>query len=347
MVDFQDLRTVRWDGESVILIDQTKLPNKLTYVRCKSIDRLADAIKRMVVRGAPAIGVAAAMGLALVAKNSDARTREELIDELNKAGEILRATRPTAINLSWAIKRILDKANSTLGSVNELKQVIIDEAQSMADEDIKTNRKIGYYGARLIDDGDVVLTHCSTGTFATVNYGTALGVIKAAREEGKCVKVITTETRPALQGARLNAFELKEHGFDVTLITDSMVGYVMSRGLVNKVIVGADRITKDGYVFNKIGTYQIAVLANKHRIPFYVAAPCSTFDLSRDWRDVEIEERGIDEVVMIKGRRIAPKGIKVLNPAFDITPPDLITALITDRGILKPPYEISIRNVFS
>ncbi|MEM2210396.1 MAG: S-methyl-5-thioribose-1-phosphate isomerase [Nitrososphaerales archaeon] len=346
-MNFQNLRTVRWDGESIILIDQTKLPNKLTYLKCKTFNQLVDAIKRMVVRGAPAIGVAAAMGLALVAKNSNANTREELINELNEAGKILRATRPTAVNLFWAIQRILNKANLTLGNVNDLKLAIINEAQIMAEEDIETNRKIGYYGSQLINNGDTILTHCSTGTLATVSYGTALGVIRAAREEGKCIKVIATETRPALQGARLNAFELKEDGFDVTLITDNMVGYVMSKGFVNKVIVGADRITKDGYVFNKIGTYQIAILANKHNIPFYVAAPSSTFDLVSDWHDVMIEERSVDEVVMIKGRRIVPKGVKVLNPAFDITPPDLITALITDKGVLKPPYELSIRNAFS
>ena len=341
-MNFFELRTIRWEDGKVVLIDQLSLPERLEFLTLRSCEEVADAIKRMAVRGAPAIGVAAAMGIALKAYNSKARDREELLRELEEAGRMLKGTRPTAINLFWAVDRMLGVAKRFEGGLEELKEELVREANRMADEDFETNKRIGEVGEGLIEDGDVVLTHCNAGALATVGYGTALGVLRAARERGKCVSVIATETRPALQGARLTSFELSSDGFHVTLIPDTAVGYVMERGIVDKVLVGADRITRDGHVFNKIGTYQIAVLAERHGIPFYPVAPSSSFDLESDWRSVKIELRGYDEVVKIGGRRIAPKGVNVLNPAFDVTPPELVSAIVTERGIIEKPFEESI-----
>jgi methylthioribose-1-phosphate isomerase len=279
--------------------------------------------------------VAAAYGFALTAYHSKAKKKEDLMKEIEKSAEILRKTRPTAVNLFWAINRIMKKARETSGDAKAVAKAIVEEAQRMADEDIEVNRKIGEYGSKLIDDGNVILTHCNAGSLATVDYGTALGVIRAAWNQGKKIKVIATETRPKFQGARLTAYELERDGIPVTLITDSMVGYVMSKQLVNKVVVGADRIVQDA-VINKIGTYNIAVLAHEHGIPFYVAAPTSTMDLNHSSVDVVIEERNPEEVTHLRSERIAPKGIGVMNPAFDVTPMKYVSAIITETGVLSP-----------
>jgi methylthioribose-1-phosphate isomerase len=326
-------RTIEWHNGTVLTIDQSKLPHKAVILEMRSCDEVAEAIKTMKIRGAPLLGAAAAFSLALTACNSKAKNREELINELEKTAQILRKTRPTAVNLFWAIDRILSKAKDFSGSAEALPAFVVEEAQKIADEDAAANRSIGKYGAELIEDGDVVLTHCNAGALATVEYGTALGVIRAAWEEGKKIRVIATETRPKLQGARLTTYELRRDGIPVTLITDNMVGYVMYKGLVKKVVVGADRIVKDA-VINKIGTFTIAVLAKEHGMPFYVAAPKSTFDLTHTSEDVVIEERKPEEVTHIGSERIAPEGVDVLNPAFDITPLDYVTAIICESGIL-------------
>ena len=343
--DFFTLRTVLWHKGSVRMIDQTLLPQRLIYKDVTTWEGVAGAIRRMVVRGAPAIGVAAAMGVALAAQHSKASTREDLLKEIEKAATGLKSTRPTAVNLFWGIDRVVSAAKAATGGVDGTIRAAVAEAVEMADEDVETNRRLGKFGEKLLDDGDVVMTQCNAGALATVGFGTALGVIRAAREAGKCIKVIVNETRPALQGARLTAFELVRDGFHCTLISDTAVGHMLSRGRVDKVIVGADRITKDGYVFNKIGTYQVAVLANRHGVPFYPAAPRSTFDLQRTHDRVTIEERGADEVVRVKGRRVAPKGIAVANPAFDETPPELVSAIITDAGVIGRPVEENIASV--
>jgi len=303
---------------------------------------VADAIKNLVVRGAPAIGVTAAFGLALAAQHSKAKTMPEMMIDLDTAFKILRAKRPTAVNLFWALERVMGKVKRAK-SMQEAKKVVLDEALKMADEDIDANRQMGANGAKLFKDGDVVLTHCNAGSLATVAYGTALGVIRAARESGKRLSVIATETRPVMQGARLTAFEHQHDGIDVSLIPDTAVGHMMSKGAIRRVIVGADRVLRTGHVFNKIGTYQVAILARRHNVPFYVAAPLSTFDFESSPKDVIIEERSVDEVVKVGRKRVAPKGVRVFNPAFDMTPPELITGIITERGVLTPPFEKSLK----
>jgi len=328
------MRTIEWKDGSVITIDQTLLPDQEVWIEMKSCSDVAEAIKEMKIRGAPLIGVAAAYGLALTAYHSKAKNREEFMREIEHSAQLLRKTRPTAVNLFWAIERVLKKAEETKGDLNLLKNVIVEEAKRMADEDVMVNRKIGEYGSKLISDGDTILTHCNAGRLATVDYGTALAVIRAAWEEGKKIRVIASETRPKLQGARLTAYELMRDGIPVTLITDNMVGYVMYKGLVDKIIVGADRIVRDA-VINKIGTYTVAVLAREHNIPFYVAAPLSTFDLNISAKDVVIEERDPKEVTQIKSIRIAPLGVNALNPAFDITPIEYVDAIICERGVLS------------
>jgi methylthioribose-1-phosphate isomerase len=328
------MRTIEWRSGVVVTIDQTVLPLKEEWIELRNCEEVASAIKEMKIRGAPLIGVAAAYGIALTAYHSKAETREDLIRELERSAETLRRTRPTAVNLFWAIDRLLEKAKTAAGGAEELKRAIVAEAEKIADEDVETNRRMGLHGASLLSDGDTVLTHCNAGSLATVDYGTALAVIRAAREAGKHISVIADETRPKLQGARLTAYELMRDGIPVTLITDGMVGYVMSKGLVDKVIVGADRVVRDG-VANKIGTYTVAVLAKEHGVPFYVAAPTSTFDLSRSSEEVIIEQRSPDEVTHVGPVRIAPEGVKVLNPAFDITPIDYIDAIICEKGVLS------------
>jgi len=339
------LRTVEWKNNKVVMIDQTKLPNKLEFVEFDDFNQVANAIKTMVVRGAPAIGVSGAFGLALAALQSKAATKEELLSDLEDARKILFATRPTAVNLGWGLEKIMNVAKSG-DSVEQIKEFVINEAKKMADEDIQINKTMGKNGSVLFDDNDTIMTHCNAGALATVAYGTALGVIRATRESGKNIKVIATETRPVQQGSRLTAFELKHDGFDVSLIPDTAVGYSMANGLVNKVIVGADRIVKTGHVFNKIGTYQIATMAKQHGIPFYVAAPLSTFDMESKAEDVIIEMRNGKEVTGTGDKKTAPDGINVINPAFDLTPPELISGIITEKGVAKPPYEESIKKLF-
>ena len=339
------LRTVEWKNNSVIMIDQTKLPNELVYVKYTDYNDVANAIRTLVIRGAPAIGVSGAFGIALAALQSSSETTEGLLSDLEKAKKILFETRPTAINLSWGLEKIMKVAKQGK-TVSEIKDIVIVKAKQMAEEDININKKMGKNGAGLFQDNDTIMTHCNAGALATVAYGTALGVIRATNESGKSVKVIATETRPIQQGSRLTAFELKHDGIDVSLIPDTAVGYTMANGLVNAVIVGADRILQTGHVFNKIGTYQVATMAKQHNIPFYVAAPMSTFDLESGPEDVIIEQRKASEVTGIGDKQTAPDGIDVINPAFDITPPELISGIITENGIAKPPFEQSIKKLF-
>lgn len=336
------LRTIEWKDGTVTLIDQTKLPNETVLVEISDYKTMASGIKTMKLRGAPLIGVAAAYGLALAAFHSKTKTRGELLKELDDAAAVLRKTRPTAVNLFWAIDRVMNKAKGTTGDKDALVEAVVSEAVTMADEDVKTNRKMGKYGAQLIEDGDTVLTHCNAGSLATVDYGTALGIIRGAIEEGKDVKVISCETRPRLQGAKLTCYELMRDKIPVTLISDTMVGYVMSQGMVDKVVVGADRIVSDA-VLNKIGTYNVAVLAFEHGIPFYVAAPMSTMEQSQSSKDAVIEERSPEEVTNMGCERIAPEGIKVLNPAFDITPLEYVDAIITEEGIMVPELSLKLK----
>ncbi|MDP9197569.1 MAG: S-methyl-5-thioribose-1-phosphate isomerase [Thermoproteota archaeon] len=324
------------------MIDQTKLPAKLEYVKYNKYQDVAKAIKRLVVRGAPAIGVAAAFGLCLAAYQSKAGNTIELLSDMETAYTRLKATRPTAVNLVWALDLVMKKARAGK-TVDKIRKGILDYSLKIARDDVNTNKKLGKIGAELISDREVILTHCNAGSLATVAYGTALGVIRAARESGKEVRVIATETRPVMQGSRLTAFELKHDGIDVRLIPDTAVGYVMSQKMVSRVLVGADRVLRTGHVFNKIGTYQVAVMANRHKIPFYVAAPISTFDLESDIRDIIIEERDTKEILKVGNKVVAPEGVGVLNPAFDITPPELIAGIITEKCILEPPYKNSIQ----
>ena len=339
------LKTVEWKDNSVIMIDQTKLPNSLEYVTYTDYNQVANAIRTLVVRGAPAIGVSGAFGLALAALQSNAKEKDQLIQDLKTAKKILFETRPTAVNLSWGLDKIM-KITEQCKTVSEIRDNVIAKAKEMAEDDVNINKKMGKNGAELFQNNDTIMTHCNAGALATVGYGTALGVIRATNESGKNIKVIATETRPIQQGSRLTAFELKHDGIDVSLIPDTAVGYTMANGLVNGVIVGADRILQTGHVFNKIGTYQVATMAKQHNIPFYVAAPLSTFDLESRPDDVIIEQRKASEVTGIGDKRTAPDGIDVINPAFDMTPPELISGIITENGIAKPPYEESIKKLF-
>ena len=339
------LKTIEWKNNSVIMIDQTKLPNSLEYVTYTDYNQVADAIRTLVVRGAPAIGISGAFGLALAVLQSDAKEKDQLIQDLETAQKILLKTRPTAVNLAWGLEKIMSVAKSEK-TVEQIRVSIVEVAKQMAEDDIQINMSIGKNGSELFSKNDTIMTHCNAGALATVGYGTALGVIRAAKESGKNIKVIATETRPVQQGSRLTAFELKHDGIDVTLIPDTAVGYTMANGLVNGVIVGADRILRTGHVFNKIGTYQVATMAKQHNIPFYVAAPLSTFDLKSNPENVVIEQRKASEVTGIGDKKTAPDGIDVINPAFDMTPPELISGIITENGIVKPPYEDSIKKLF-
>ena len=340
------LKTIEWKDNSVIMIDQTKLPNELLFVTCSDYKQVANAIKTLVVRGAPAIGVSGAFGLALAALQSNASTKEEMINDLNSAKNILFETRPTAVNLVWGLEKIMEVARSCKDH-DEIKKIVVETAKQMADQDVKINMTMGKHGSKLFDDNDTVLTHCNAGALATVGYGTALGVIRASKESGKNIKVIATETRPVQQGSRLTAFELKHDGIDVSLIPDTAVGYTLANNLVNKIIVGADRILKTGHVFNKIGTYQVALLAKQHNVPFYVAAPLSTFDLNSNPEDIVIEQRKSSEVTGIGEKKTAPDDINVINPAFDMTPPELISGIITENGVITAPFEETIKELFA
>jgi methylthioribose-1-phosphate isomerase len=328
------VRTIEWKDGVVKTVDQTKLPTRTVFLEMTNCDEVAMAIRTLQVRGAPLLGAAAAYGLALTAYHSEARDKGRLLEELEAAAKVLRQTRPTAVNLFWALERVMKEARKeeTLADVVE---AVVEEAEKISAEDIEVNRRIGEHGAELLEDGDTVLTHCNAGSLATVDYGTALGVLRAAWVRKKKIRVIATETRPLLQGARLTAYELHQDGIPVTLITDSMVGYVMSKRMVQKVVVGADRIVKDAVV-NKIGTYTVAVLAHEHKVPFYVAAPKSTFDVNRLAKDVVIEERSMTEVTRFREDQVAPDGVPALNPAFDVTPLKYVTAIICEEGILSP-----------
>ena len=347
------LRTVRWEEDGpgrVVMVDQTRLPGELAFVECDTHDQVADAIRRLVVRGAPAIGVSGAFGLALAACRSGAGSAEALAGDLEHAAAVLVATRPTAVNLKWALDRVMaavrSAASAPSATPSSVRAAAVSEARAMADEDVRTNRALGANGAALFGDKETVMTHCNAGALATVAYGTALGVVRAAVDGGKAVRVIATETRPVQQGSRLTAFELLHDGIDVRLIPDTAVGYSMSSGMVDRVVVGADRVLRTGHVYNKIGTYQVAAMARRHGVPFYVAAPLSTFDMDSSPADVVIEQRPADEVTGTGGRRTAPEYVEVINPAFDETPPDLVTAIITEAGVAEPPYERSIPELF-
>ena len=341
-----ELRTVEWKNDSVVMIDQTKLPNELVFVKYTDYNDVANAIRTLVVRGAPAIGISGVFGMVLAALQSSSESLDGLLSDLEKAKKILFETRPTAVNLSWGLEKIMEVAKQGK-TVSEIRDTIITKAKQMAEEDINTNKKMGKNGAELFHDNDTIMTHCNAGALATVAYGTALGVIRATKESGKNIKVIATETRPVQQGSRLTAFELKHDGIDVSLIPDTAVGYTMANGLVNGVVVGADRILQTGHVFNKIGTYQVATMAKQHNIPFYVAAPLSTFDLESRPENIIIEQRKASEVTGIGDKKTAPDGIDVINPAFDMTPPELISGIITENGVARPPFQESIKELFA
>jgi methylthioribose-1-phosphate isomerase len=340
-----DFVTVAWTSSGAVrLIDQTRLPNEEVYVECRTIEEVAEAIQKLRVRGAPAIGVAAAMGLAMAAQGIQAGAFEEFFRALEGMGAFLIRTRPTAVNLAWAVRRLLSIAQKQRDlSLAEIKASLVAEAQAMRDEDIRINRAMGRHGQSLVPNPARVLTHCNAGGLATAGYGTAVGVIRAAVEAGKRIMVWVDETRPLLQGARLTAWELQRAGIPATLITDNMAAHFMGRGQVDLVVVGADRIARNGDVANKIGTYGVALLARAHGIPFYVAAPISTLDLDlADGSQIPIEERAPEEVTHHGGRQLAPAGIRVANPAFDVTPASFVDAIITERGVARPPYDVSL-----
>lgn len=343
-----NFKTIEWKDDKVFMIDQRKLPVEETYVECSDYKQVADAIRTMVIRGAPAIGVAAAMGVALGSLGVDAKTYEVFAQRMETVFQTLMETRPTAVNLRWALERMrgVMESNRTL-EVPALQDRLRAEALTIREEDIAINKAMGRFGQELIQNGDTVLTHCNAGALATAGWGTALGVLYSAKEAGKKFDVIADETRPFLQGARLTAWELKKSGVPVTLITDNMVAALMRQKKIQRVIVGADRIAANGDVANKIGTYGVAVLARQHDIPFYVAAPLSTIDLKcLTGEQIPIEERNPEEVTNFFHQRVAPEGVKVINPAFDVTPHELVTAIITEKGIAEAPYSESLKKLF-
>jgi methylthioribose-1-phosphate isomerase len=344
------LPTIDWQGDVIVMVDQRKLPGQEIYVRSRSAQEVAKAIRTMVIRGAPAIGVAAAMGIALGMRKSTARGTKQFAVEFQKICDMMAGTRPTAVNLFWAIermKRTFAEGAQAGESTTELADRLEREARAIHDEDVASCRAMGGHGAAVVPDGARVLTHCNAGALATAGYGSALGVIRAAVEQGKRIAVIADETRPFLQGARLTAWELVRDGINTTVITESMAGPLMRAGDVDLVVVGADRIAANGDTANKIGTYTVAVLAHEHKIPFYVAAPLSTIDLSTpDGDRIPIEERDQREVSHIGSSRLTPEGVHIRNPAFDVTPHRYITGIITERGIFTPPYSESLKRAF-
>ncbi|MEZ5319889.1 MAG: S-methyl-5-thioribose-1-phosphate isomerase [Vicinamibacterales bacterium] len=341
------LPTVAWQDGDIVMVDQRKLPGQEVFVRCRTVKDVARAIRTMVIRGAPAIGVAAAMGLALAMRRSRATGTKQFAIEFNKACDLLAATRPTAVNLFWAIERMKRRfaaAFETGQSVDELRVTLEAEANAIHDEDLESCRAMGRHGAEVVPAGARILTHCNAGALATAGYGTALGVIRAAAEQGKVEQVYADETRPFLQGARLTAWELVRDDVPTTVITESMAGPLMRDGRVHMVVVGADRIAANGDVANKIGTYTVAMMAKAHGVPFYVAAPRSTIDLATpSGAGIPIEQRNAREVTHLGATRLAPEGATVWNPAFDVTPHELVTGIITERGIARPPYTESLR----
>jgi methylthioribose-1-phosphate isomerase len=337
------MRTIFWEDDAVRMIDQRSLPNALEILTCRTHAEVAHAITDMAIRGAPAIGAAAGFGLALAALESSAQTTADLIADLQNASALLRSARPTAVNLAWALQRVMGKVKSSGGgSADELRHAVLEEAQRIADEDVEINLRMARHGAELIADGDTVIHHCNTGALAVVDWGTALGVIRMAHEQGKRVHVLVDETRPRLQGARLTAWELEQYGIPYEIITDNAAGYFLKAGQVQKVFFGADRVAANGDVANKIGTYMLALAAHDNDIPVYSVVPTSTIDLSLAHGGlIPIEEREADEVLGIQfhGEPVAPKNAKARNPAFDITPNRLITAIVTENGIVYPPFE--------
>jgi len=344
------LPTIAREADAVVMIDQRKLPGEEIYVRCRTAAEVARAIRTMVIRGAPAIGVAAAMGIALGMRTSAATGTQKFAAQFYKTCELMAATRPTAVNLFWAIermKRSFAAAASAGESVEQIKDRLDREAEAIHDEDVASCRAMGAFGAEVVPPGARILTHCNAGALATAGYGTALGVIRGAVEQGKLVTVVADETRPFLQGARLTAWELMREGIQTTVITDNMAGSLMHQGRIDLVVVGADRIAANGDTANKIGTYGVAVLAREHDIPFYVAAPLSTIDLDTpDGHHIPIEERNAREVTHVGGSQLTPDGALIWNPAFDITPHRFIAGIITERGICRPPYTESLKHVF-
>ncbi|MBI2346492.1 MAG: S-methyl-5-thioribose-1-phosphate isomerase [Deltaproteobacteria bacterium] len=328
------IKTIEWKNDTVVMLDQRKLPRQEVYNTYGDYKGVADAIRTMVIRGAPAIGVAAAMGVALGALGIGVNNFEGFMERLERVCETLLTTRPTAVNLAWAVERMRRVCHDHRDmTIQALKERLREEALTIYHEDIEVNRMIGKHGQTLLADGDAVLTHCNAGALATAGFGTALGVLYAAQEAGKRLRIYADETRPFLQGARLTAWELQKHGMDVTVITDNMAGALMAQGKIHQVIVGADRIAANGDVANKIGTYSVAVLAHHHRLPMYVAAPCSTIDFAKgSGAEIPIEERPAGEVTAIEGVPITPALVKVVNPSFDVTPADLVSAIITERG---------------
>src|SRR6266571_3280898 len=341
------VQTLEWTDSGVRFIDQTKLPTEETYVTCKTHEQVADVIRKMVVRGAPAIGVAAAMGIALGIKNSKAATGVELKQEFERICDPIGKTRPTAVNLFWAIRRMRQKFEYfRMRTIPQIKQELIEEAQRMHAEDIAANQAMGRHGATLMPTSGGVLTHCNAGALATCGYGTALGVIRAAVEQGKKIHVYADETRPFLQGSRLTAWELMKDCIPTTVISDNMAGVMMQQGKIGAIVVGADRIAANGDVANKIGTYTVAILAKEHNIPFYVAAPFSTIDLQTPSGDeIPIEQRNPREVTHIAGKQMVPDGTEVENPAFDVTPAKYVSAIVTEKGIAHEPYGESLRKL--
>ena len=341
------IKTIEYIDGVVRMIDQTRLPAEKEFVDCRTIEEVGHAIKTMVIRGAPAIGVAAAMGVSLGADSIEASTFESFYQALEEKCDRLGQSRPTAVNLAWAIKRMKDVAQSNKSlSLAKLKSRLKEEALTVLTEDIATNEAMGQHGQTLVKDGNVILTHCNAGALATAGFGTALGVVRASVNAGKNIRVLANETRPFLQGARLTTWELKEDGIPVKLITDNMCGFFMNKQEIDLVVVGADRIAANGDVANKIGTYMVAVLAKENNIPFYVAAPVSTLDLSlASGKEIPIEERSSEEVMTINKKRIAPEGVEAAHPAFDITPNHLVTAIITENGIARAPFTESLKTL--
>jgi methylthioribose-1-phosphate isomerase len=339
--------TIGWEGNHIRLVDQRRLPLETQWVVCRDLEEVIAAIKDMAIRGAPAIGVAAAMGLALGARSIEAQEYETFRETFLQMARDMESARPTAVNIRWAVERMKEIMDEMRGrGVDEIKEALRRESQDILERDIEINRRIGEHGLTLIPDKATILTHCNAGSLATGGYGTALGVIRAAHEAGKDIHVLVDETRPLLQGMRLTAFELMEEGIPTTVIVDSAAGYLMRRGGVDLVIIGADRIAVNGDTANKVGSYQLAVLAKENRIPFYVAAPLSTFDLTvQEGDQIPIEERDPKEILTFAGQQLGPEGLHAFNPAFDITPAAYISAIITEQGILRPPLGKSIRRV--
>ncbi len=343
----EETRTVFWENGQVCMIDQRILPATFQINRYNTVQEVADAIQTMVVRGAPAIGASAAFGMALAAQNSKATTGEGLLQDLKAAGDIIGKSRPTAVNLFWGIERMMRCAQSpNLRTADQIRRAMLDEAQKIADEDIETNKRMGGYGAELVPQEATIIHHCNTGSLATVGWGTALGVVRSAFVQGKKLHVLVDETRPRLQGARLTSWELKNLGVAHMIIADGASGHYMRRHGVDLCLVGADRIAANGDTANKVGTYNLAVVAHENHVPFYVVAPFSTVDLSTPHGDlIEIEERTADEVTTILGHRIAPEGVKAGNPAFDVTPNHYITAIVTEYGVIRPPFVVNLRKL--